>query len=514
MDGHKKMEADMNKQEKYAADLDHALEVAGIGWYNLKYSLVLSLLPIAFVLDQIGYSIVLPAAACDLHMSDKMRGIVASMPYVGIMLTSYPWGYLVDTKGRKKMVLYSCFTAGIFSALCGLMPGLKSFAVSKFISSLCLACPIAVPYTYISEILPPQYKDIMISLMNSLQLTGTVLVPLLAWAILPMKFSIDLGAFYFRPWRLLSLIYASSSLIAAILLTFGPESPKYLVTQDRYDEALKVLQNIYAGNKGRKPEEYPINKLIVPADNRTKGNFLTSLKEQTTPFTKWSYSKWIILNGFLLFGTYSVLNGLYIWSPDVLNRVMTGGGKSRTACEVITNRVNQTLKGETICKDNLDEVPLIVSSIAQAIFAVIVIIVSSTVKLIGKRNLLFICYFLIGAFCVLINFIRNDMVFATILSSLPVLVLTIGSVKGYIVELIPTHLRGMALTLAMMLGTIGSVAGNNIAGLLINHSCEIMFYLFGGLLILCGGLSVLLPASDCSSKICQDEVKEMYISKM
>lgn len=45
------------------------------------------------------------------------------------------------------------------------------------------------------------------------------------------------------------------------------------------------------------------------------------------------------------------------------------------------------------------------------------------------------------------------------------------------------YCRGMALTLAMMLGTIGSVAGNNMAGLLINNSCEVMFYLFGSLLI-------------------------------
>lgn len=62
---------------------------SGIGWYNLKYSFVLSLLPIAFVLDQIGYSIVLPAAACDLNMSDKARGIVASMPYVGMYFFIY-----------------------------------------------------------------------------------------------------------------------------------------------------------------------------------------------------------------------------------------------------------------------------------------------------------------------------------------------------------------------------------------------------------------------------------------
>lgn len=34
------------------------------------------------------------------------------------------------------------------------------------------------------------------------------------------------------------------------------------------------------------------------------------------------------------------LNGLYVWLPDVLNRVLTGDGEGLTACEVIAQRLN------------------------------------------------------------------------------------------------------------------------------------------------------------------------------
>lgn len=42
-------------------------------------------------------------------------------------------------------------------------------------------------------------------------------------------------------------------------MCFFPESPKYLVSQDKFDEALKVLRIIYAANKGKAPEDFPVS---------------------------------------------------------------------------------------------------------------------------------------------------------------------------------------------------------------------------------------------------------------
>lgn len=35
------------------------------------------------------------------------------------------------------------------------------------------------------------------------------------------------------------------------------------------------------------------------------------------------------------------LNGLYMWVPDILNRVLTGNQTGLTACDVIAQRLNQ-----------------------------------------------------------------------------------------------------------------------------------------------------------------------------
>ena len=49
-------------------------------------------------------------------------------------------------------------------------------------------------------------------------------------------------------------------LIGAFGLYFFPESPKFLMSQGRNEEALEVLKTIYASNTGNHRDDYPVSK--------------------------------------------------------------------------------------------------------------------------------------------------------------------------------------------------------------------------------------------------------------
>ncbi|KAE8736732.1 hypothetical protein FOCC_FOCC017812 [Frankliniella occidentalis] len=70
----------------------------------------------------------------------------------------------------------------------------------------------------------------------------------------------------------------------------------------------------------------------------------------------------------------------------------------------------------------------------------------------------------------------------------------IGHISSIVVELFPTHLRAMAVSLHLMAGRTGSIAGNLIFGLLLSTNCAFAFYAIGGALLTCAVLSCLLPA--------------------
>lgn len=57
-----------------------------------------------------------------------------------------------------------------------------------------------------------------------------------------------------------------------------------------------------------------------------------------------------------------------------------------------------------------------------------------------------------------------------------------GIISAISVELFPTNYRAMATCLILMLGRVGAVGGSNFVSSLLHHNCELMFYLYSGLI--------------------------------
>ena len=76
-------------------------------------------------------------------------------------------------------------------------------------------------------------------------ITGLI-QPILGLFIITMewKFVLFHGYFVYAPWRLYMLILSSLSLICFILINFLPESPKFLFSVGKHEEALSVLNKI------------------------------------------------------------------------------------------------------------------------------------------------------------------------------------------------------------------------------------------------------------------------------
>lgn len=102
-------------------------------------------------------------------------------------------------------------------------------------------------------------SDSFIYFSYSIKHLAHIFVSVYAWAILPSEFIADFGTYYFRPWRLLCIVYSCMYIIPAVLLSFGPESPKFLLSQGRHDEAMEVLRTMYAANKGKSPADFPVS---------------------------------------------------------------------------------------------------------------------------------------------------------------------------------------------------------------------------------------------------------------
>lgn len=86
-------------------------------------------------------------------------------------------------------------------------------------------------------------------------------VPVFAYPILPLEFAYPIEALgiVFRPWRLLVLALSLPCAATAGLLQLFHESPKFLASRGRHEEALQVLKSIYACNTGKKGDDFPVS---------------------------------------------------------------------------------------------------------------------------------------------------------------------------------------------------------------------------------------------------------------
>ncbi|KAJ2947318.1 hypothetical protein O0L34_g17031 [Tuta absoluta] len=485
-------------------DLEDALDLAGVGKYQWFHCALMLTTLSAAILEMIGIAFVLPAAACDLGVPDSLRGIITSIPNIGIILTAPLWGHAADKLGRKPVLQASCAAAGAIALTASLMPELVTFAVCKFTAALFLACPSSLGFAYAGEMVPRKRRDLAVLAVSGLMMFVTVLSPGLAWAILPHDWHLHLSTLTLKPWRLLTAAYALPLLLAALWMTRAEESPKFLVTKGKNEEALEVLKRMFETNKGLPAEEFSVTSLKTSSEEDDNSISTDDAQVELTggrrsksalSLLRPPHLKWLLLTGFLMFGLFSVLNGLFLFVTDTINKVMKDTSHEEgTLCILMNQTQNQTSAG---CDDHISNDTFLLMVTTTLIYGVIVLGVSLCP--VSKKTLLFGMFTVNGVACLLSGLLTNRMVAGAAMSALQLTSLGVGPLTAYAVQLFPTSLRGTAVGAVLMCGRVGSVVGANAAGYFLAMACSSTFYTFTALLIACAVLSLLLPKEERSS---------------
>lgn len=164
-------------------------------------------------------------------------------------------------------------------------------------------------YAYVGEFHDSHFRPKVVSWTAAFIGFGNMYVPGMAWLILSQhwEYQIPLLGTLFRPWRLLIIMYSLPSIIFAICVYFLPESPKFLLSQGRDEEVLKILRKMYRINFGRNHNEYQVTAILWDEDSdlvMKKGGLFKSIWEQTKPLFQRSYCLKTILISFLQFTNY------------------------------------------------------------------------------------------------------------------------------------------------------------------------------------------------------------------
>ncbi|XP_034250429.1 synaptic vesicle glycoprotein 2B-like isoform X2 [Thrips palmi] len=508
---------------------EDAVKLTGYGKFNHLLMLVCGLAIMGAIMEMIDIGYVLPAAECDLKLTQKDKGVLGAITYIGIICSAHAWGVLADTTGRRRIMIRALLADVVVSTLACLAPNFWTLVVLRFCNGVCVSAPAALAYAYLGEFNTPPNRNRAIILVGFITACSAIILPGLAWSVLPMQWSLPLYAgMGFRSWRLFILVGAIPALLSGLLLFWFPESPKFLLAVGRREEALAVLRRVYAVNTGK--DDFPVRELTEDTSsvmaNTTDRSFLALMKivwEQTAPLFRPPYLLHTFLVCFIQFGNIASASGLLMWLPELFNYQAKYGEihpGAATICEAVAGVLAAERNASSVLVRATRDVGVVaVSSDVSAVLqepscaggtiltqvyinaliigvadAIAPVAGSLIVNSVGKRNLLIVCMWVTGVSAIAVNFVGSyEAILALACVVIALTGMCIAHISSIVVDLFPTNYRAMAVSLSLMFGRLGSMVGNFIFGSLLDSYCDAAFYFFGGVLVLNGVFGCLLP---------------------
>ncbi|XP_063827697.1 synaptic vesicle glycoprotein 2B-like [Ostrinia nubilalis] len=460
---------------------EDALEKTGNGLYNILLLATCSLILLAIGVDMFGFSLVI-TAACDLELTVMEKGIITSVPFIGILFVSYLWGYISDTRGRR-LTLVVCMQAGfVLSCLCSVTPNWLVLAFIKFLA-VCFSCAAnSATYTLVGESCIQRVRSKYMLLMTCLILLSPAVAGVLTYPTLKLQFEADLWfGVTFRPWRLLTIVLALPSGLGAIAIYFFHESPKFLANRGRTDEALEVLRSMYAINHRNSKDEFGVKSLKLSEDMaKQQTTLLKAMFEQSAPLFRAPYLWRTLQLFYIVFVVYITNNSFLVWLPHILNLIrlsLETGSAAGNICALISPEE----QSPDVCIGTIEENVMVTLIASQSVFSFFNFVISYLPNRRKAVLITILCLSSLGGVCLNLMPEPISSVFFFVLFTCTCL--GMGILASYFVDLYPTSYRGMVACLSIMVGRTSTFIGINLVGKLIFRHCQITFYLWSLLVL-------------------------------
>ncbi len=233
----------INPLPQGAIETDIPARLDRLSWGRF-HTLVITALGITWILD--GLEVTLAGSVAGalksspvLHLTDAKIGLSASLYLIGAVSGALYFGWLADKLGRRRLFNITLGLYLLATALTAFSTSFYTFALFRLLTGAGIGGEYAAINSAIQELIPARYRGHTDLVVNGSFWIGAALgaggaVVLLQPGLLPP----DTG------WRVAFGIGAVMSLFILYLRRFLPESPRWLVTHGRLDEANQIVSAI------------------------------------------------------------------------------------------------------------------------------------------------------------------------------------------------------------------------------------------------------------------------------
>ena len=231
-----------------------------------------------------------------------LQGWFVSSAIVGCVLGVSFAGIISDVLGRKKVLLASAVFFTVSALGCALASSMTSLIMFRLIGGAGIGLASIISPMYIAELSPAKMRGRLVALYQLAITIGILSAYLSNSYILNV-----LGSKNQEAWRWMFATETAPAFLFFVMLFFIPESPRWLLSKDRLDEARNIL-----------------HKYIPRAEADSQIEFARTQKNDETGF--WLILKQKSLVNLLFMGAalaalsqLSGINAIIYFGPDILN---------------------------------------------------------------------------------------------------------------------------------------------------------------------------------------------------
>ncbi|KAJ6104077.1 hexose transporter protein [Penicillium sp. IBT 18751x] len=173
------------------------------------------------------------------HPTGSTLGLLAAAMSIGSMLSIPVVPYVADVFGRRAGVVIGCVIMLCGVALVSIGYHIALFVVGRIILGFGLGIAQECSPLLVTELVHPQHRAVYSSIYNSLWYVGSLIGACVA-----------LGTNHIHnsewSWRVPCLLQGIPSICQLVFIWSVPESPRWLISKGRHEQAKKILAYVHA----------------------------------------------------------------------------------------------------------------------------------------------------------------------------------------------------------------------------------------------------------------------------
>lgn len=279
-----------------ASQLLTRMESVPFSRWHLKPRIIMGSATFFDAFDALSLAFVLPVLIGMWSLSPAQIGLLIGSGYIGQAIGAIFFGWLAERRGRVFSAKWTVLLMSVMSIACVFSGNFMALFIFRFIQGIGVGGEVPVAASYINELSRAQGRGRFFMLYEMIFPLGLMI-------------SAQIGAFVVPSfgWKWMFLIGGIGGLIVFVFFFMLRESPRWLISKGRLDEAERIIEEIEASTDKR----MPVAKQV--SSSTEKGDW----KELFSTF----YRKRTLIVWGLWFSAYFVSNGLNNWLPSLYNTV-------------------------------------------------------------------------------------------------------------------------------------------------------------------------------------------------